>query len=205
MAKNNKKGPKGKKPNVKKKELLSGEDGKEFNGNNISADLTDVITRFEELPPEKREAVIETLPPEKRKAVCSIRATQFSGPLPSSEEMQGYEQAHPGAADRILSMAEGEANHRRKMERKVVNLDTMEHVVGLIFGLVVALAGIGGGVWCVLAGQALAGSVLAGATIVSLVGVFVYGSRMKSIVVPPNAQLHQMLKAVGEDKDQKKG
>ncbi|MDR1100263.1 MAG: DUF2335 domain-containing protein [Treponema sp.] len=36
----------------------------------------------------------------------------YSGPLPTSREFQGYEQVLPGAADRILAIAEKESEHR---------------------------------------------------------------------------------------------
>ena len=42
----------------------------------------------------------------------------FGGPLPHPEIMQGFEDALPGAADRIMTMAERQMNHRHEMERE---------------------------------------------------------------------------------------
>ena len=39
-----------------------------------------------------------------------------SGPLPCSKEFEAYERVSPGAANRILIMAEQEQMHRHKME-----------------------------------------------------------------------------------------
>lgn len=58
---------------------------------------------------------IESMPPEKQEAVFS--AIKFSGPLPPARELQAYEQVVPGAADRIVKMAEDEALHRRAQEK----------------------------------------------------------------------------------------
>jgi uncharacterized membrane protein len=44
------------------------------------------------------------------------RATIRQGPLPSPEEFGGYDQVLPGAAERILSMAEKEQKHRHDLE-----------------------------------------------------------------------------------------
>ena len=38
--------------------------------------------------------------------------TIHAGPLPPPEILREYDQALPGLADRIVSMAEGQANHR---------------------------------------------------------------------------------------------
>ncbi|WP_081195373.1 DUF2335 domain-containing protein [Halomonas sp. BC1] len=50
----------------------------------------------------------------------SIIAQQltYSGPLPPSAEMEKYERISPGAADRILAMAEKEQAHRHEQEEK---------------------------------------------------------------------------------------
>ena len=54
-------------------------------------------------------------------AMQSLSASGWSigsgGPTPPSNEMRGYEDACPGAADRIISLAEREANHRHQMDR----------------------------------------------------------------------------------------
>lgn len=42
----------------------------------------------------------------------SERSERFSGPIPPRSSFEGYERILPGAANRILSMAEKEQNHR---------------------------------------------------------------------------------------------
>ena len=49
--------------------------------------------------------------------VKETQAVLYNGPLPTSNEFAGYEKAFPGAAERILAMAEKEALHRQEMEK----------------------------------------------------------------------------------------
>ncbi|WP_254908530.1 DUF2335 domain-containing protein [Halomonas citrativorans] len=44
------------------------------------------------------------------------RSLTYSGPLPPSSEMERYESIMPGAADRILFMAEQQQKHRHDQE-----------------------------------------------------------------------------------------
>ena len=44
----------------------------------------------------------------------------YSGPLPSPEALEKYNQVLPGAAERILAMAENQGKHRQDIERKVI-------------------------------------------------------------------------------------
>jgi uncharacterized membrane protein len=70
----------------------------------------------------------------------------YSAPLPTSREFAGYEQALPGAADRILTMAEKEAEYRRENQKKLVNASVKYSGRGQIFALaisVLSLAAVG--------------------------------------------------------------
>lgn len=49
--------------------------------------------------------------------------TISSGPLPPASEIQRYENACPGAADRIIAMAEKQLEHRTSMEKSVLEYE----------------------------------------------------------------------------------
>lgn len=49
--------------------------------------------------------------------------SQYSGPLPRPEDLIRYNDAVPGAAERILAMAEREMNHRHESERKILKTE----------------------------------------------------------------------------------
>lgn len=73
------------------------------------------------LNPEVREA-IKGLRPEQRKVVIqAIRQESFSGPIPHPELLQKYDEVKPGFAERIISMAERQLDHRINCEDKVVD------------------------------------------------------------------------------------
>nr|DAR22085.1 MAG TPA: putative membrane protein [Caudoviricetes sp.] len=64
------------------------------------------------------EEVIELKSEELKSVVAEIMVQQhFSGPIPPPEILSGYEQIHPGFADRIISMAEKQSAHRQGLEK----------------------------------------------------------------------------------------
>ncbi|MHB8172921.1 MAG: DUF2335 domain-containing protein [Nitrospirota bacterium] len=103
----------------------------------------------------------------------------FSGPLPPPALLEHYNQVQPGFAERIVMMAEEEANHRRACERKALEADIelngkdfSERQRGqfLAFGIVLIIGGLG----CYLAmnGHEITGSVFGGPAIASMVANF---------------------------------
>lgn len=112
-----------------------------------------------------------------REQVLAMQAKHHSGPLPAPETLAGYEHILPGAAERILQMAEREQNaritldqtqleadieHRTQMaaiQRRVHTGSFVSDYLGQFFGLVIALcciaaavyAGIFQGNWIVAA------------------------------------------------------
>lgn len=86
----------------------------------------------------------EDAPPELvlllRSVVQEARITAYSGPLPTAEQFAAYENVLPGAADRILGMAERaqELNRQRiGLQRRRINAATVVSLAMII------LAGIG--------------------------------------------------------------
>lgn len=69
-----------------------------------------------------------------------IMAQQFrSGPLPASQELEHYNQIVPGAAERIIAMAEGEQGHRHKVEGR----HSVQRIVAQIVSSLMGLAFVG--------------------------------------------------------------
>lgn len=63
----------------------------------------------------------------------------FAGPLPPPQVLEGYNQAVPGLADRIVTMTEDEGRHRREMERGRQQHDSKVELRGQIFGFSIAI------------------------------------------------------------------
>lgn len=70
--------------------------------------------------------------------------SEYRGPLPAPRDFREYEQAYPGAADRILTMAEKEGDSRRDRQGKSLDADIVlakrgQLIAACGFGLVAVL------------------------------------------------------------------
>lgn len=129
--------------------------------------------------------ILEQLPEEQRKKVLRAfhrverRASFFRGPLPPPIILKEYEAILPGSANRIVTMAEKQQDHRMELEHAVIHSDIVMERLGLAAGFILAVILIIGSIWLVSKGKELTGlSVLVGA-IASLVGIFIFGQRQR--------------------------
>jgi uncharacterized membrane protein len=95
-----------------------------------------------------------------------------SGPLPPAGELALYDQALPGAAERIMSMAEQESENRRMLDRKLVDGYLSSGRRGQYFGFAVALISIAGFGFLAYTGKPLLWIVPAVFALASIVAVF---------------------------------
>lgn len=68
----------------------------------------------------QQDPISEDEPTREERKELIAEFTHHSGPLPSSQELAGYEKILPGLADRIMTLAENEQNHTTfidKLER----------------------------------------------------------------------------------------
>jgi uncharacterized membrane protein len=71
---------------------------------------------------KKLVEILEQLPEEKRQLILQqVSVKSYSGPVMPPEYAEHYEVIIPGSAERILIMAEKQANHRMEMEQKAVD------------------------------------------------------------------------------------
>lgn len=96
----------------------------------------------------------------------------WSGPLPSPDRLAQFNEVVPGAAERILAMAELEATHRREMERDALEADARIHRFGQVSAFTVALACIAAAVWLAMHGHDWVAGVLGGTTLTTVVLAF---------------------------------
>lgn len=105
----------------------------------------------------------------------TVVASQYSGPIPVPEAMEKYDQILPGAADRILKMAEQQTQHRQSLESAVIKGNLCHQRWGLIAGAVITIVAITAGTILALNDKDTAGLI----TILSMIGidagVFVFG------------------------------
>ena len=103
----------------------------------------------------------------------------FSGPLPPPEVLTKYNEAVPNAAERILVMAEKQADHRRGLEAKVVASNAFNQTLGSVFAFILGLIAIGGGIYLIASGKSTEGLASIISSLTVLGGIFVYGRRQQ--------------------------
>lgn len=104
-----------------------------------------------------------------------VTTRQLTGPLPPPEILAQYNQVSPGAADRIIAMAEDNNRHFQTMDKMTVSSTYQERRTGQWCGLIIGLAVMGVCAFGFYLGHATEAAWLGGTTIVGLVSVFVVG------------------------------
>jgi uncharacterized membrane protein len=95
-------------------------------------------------------------------------AVAYEGPLPPAQELIRYNQAHPEAAHRIITMAESQEAHRQKLE-----------TFGLFFGFAIIIMVTGAGTVLIFNNKPGTGLVIALSGIATLVWPFIVSHRTK--------------------------
>ena len=92
----------------------------------------------------------------------------YRGVIPPPTAMEGYEKVCPGAADRILAMAENDLKHKHEIETKeqdsivrcrdeVLNSEISNFRRGQYFGFIIIVIALIGGFYLVLNNQKIGG------------------------------------------------
>lgn len=101
----------------------------------------------------------------------------YSGPIPQAAELRGYEDVERGLANRIVTMAEQQARHRRRLETIDVVWEHVHVSAGQASALIVAIF-FGWVAWSLgQDGEALLAAFIGAVDLAALVGVFIYGKR----------------------------
>ncbi len=148
----------------------------------VGSDEEAISALPEEVSDQQMQDIFSSLPEEKRailvRKVRSLTlAKSYCGPIPSPEDIALYNQHIPDGADRIMRMAEKQADHRISIEKTVITAQQKQSARGQIFALIIGMFGIGVGATVVLLGHDAVGGAIAGTTVISLVYAFISGRR----------------------------
>jgi len=110
----------------------------------------------------------------------AVRSELFSGPLPHPDHLEAYERIMPGAAERIFRAFGEETGHRRTMESKVIDSSLRSESRGQIFGFVIGMTAVIGGIGLMAFDKSVTGAATSLSALVTLVGVFVWSKRQRS-------------------------
>jgi uncharacterized membrane protein len=101
----------------------------------------------------------------------------YSGPLPPAEDLRKYDEVLPGAAERIMKMAEAQSGHRRDLEQRIIRIESRNSFAGILFAAAICIIAVVISAVLILRGHETAGTIIGGTSLVGLVSVFIYGTR----------------------------
>ena len=98
----------------------------------------------------------------------------FRGPLPPPSVLEAFERAHPGAAERIFTMAENEIRIRHVMEELAIRGGFRSEARGQWFAFLVLMAGMALGTWLASIGHDSAGLLSMLTPLGTVAAIFLY-------------------------------
>lgn len=101
--------------------------------------------------------------------------TSFTGPIPPPNFLELYEQLVPGSAKRFLDEPHLEAEHRRSLEKLMVEGKIKAHTRGQWMAFTLAVICVVGALTAMFYGYSFAGLGTLLIAVTGLVGVFIYG------------------------------
>jgi uncharacterized membrane protein len=103
---------------------------------------------------------------------------EFSGPLPHPLILEKYERTLPGAANRIIKMAEKQADHRHIIENRVVKSNTRNEAYGIAVTFTLSMTALCGSIYLIATDKQVAGFL----TMISTLLTLAYNFHAKSKV-----------------------
>lgn len=133
-------------------------------------DNEEVLSLLDQVPEEVLVKALERRGNEPNAIVASF--TEWRAPLPPADMLNEYEQISPGFADRIISLTEREIDHRHGRQKSALGASIGAEKRGQYMALDIALVMIIASASLIAVGQAIAGSIFGGVTLLGLVALF---------------------------------
>ncbi|WP_291648957.1 DUF2335 domain-containing protein [Clostridium sp.] len=108
----------------------------------------------------------------------AVRSESFSGPIPHPKILNDYDMICPGAADRIIKMAENQMDHRHSMEGSFLRAHSRNSFLGIVFAFALGLVITVGGILCVMSDKQVSGLILGGSGLGTVMLAFIRGTKM---------------------------
>jgi uncharacterized membrane protein len=109
-----------------------------------------------------------------------VREERFSGPIAHPKHLREYEEICPGAADRIIAMAEKELSAQAEFSKAVIDAEINDRRFGMRAGLLSFAMLILSAAICAVVGKEVLAAAFLGAAALGVVGKFVDGRRKSS-------------------------
>lgn len=114
-------------------------------------------------------------PPQGVVTIGQATVALTTGPIPPPEQLAAYEQIVPGAANRILIMAEQE----QRVRHSILTVQVRQSARGQWMAFTLALCFLAASVWVTLAGFQIVGGILCGTTLLGIVAIFITGQALQ--------------------------
>lgn len=98
----------------------------------------------------------------------------FSGPLPPPDALKHYEDVCQGAANRIISMAENEQQHRHAQDTRSLKAFVSLAALGQFFGFIIGITGVLAGAFLIWSGKGIQGFGVFLTCLATLVGAYFF-------------------------------
>ena len=131
----------------------------------------DIIKDAPELPARNNNS--------SRHLVAITTKVSNSGPLPPAQELARYDAVVPGAADRIIKMAEKQMEHRHAMEQKIVEGSIASVAQGRTAALIVSAMFIAGSCYLGYLGHPTYAISGMGGSLAALAGIYIWGNKTR--------------------------
>lgn len=144
-----------------------------------AADFVEILNKqnprlFNGLDKKKRDQIVQAI------SVSFMHVQKsHSGPLPDTETLEGYARIIPNGAERVMAMAEREQEFRHTYTKDVARRQLNQISKGQIFAFILAILGIGGGIFLAHEGKETAGLSTIMGSLAVLVGAFIFGKRQE--------------------------
>lgn len=114
----------------------------------------------------------------------TVHSQETDSPILPVAQLEHLHQFRPDLVDFVISQTEKEAEHRRIQDGRVNIFIFIERVLGQFFAILVALLGVGGGIYAGINGQPILGGTIATVTIGTLAVAFLRRDAKKAAPAP---------------------
>lgn len=99
------------------------------------------------------------------------------GPLPAPEVLQRYKDLSRDTFNAIVDAFKEQGENRRSNERWVFKGGVIRSILGVIFAFIIGMTAILGGIYLVVQGHDVAGSIFGGFGLANLINAFLLGTK----------------------------
>lgn len=119
--------------------------------------------------------------PRNKKAISQFQAQLYEGPIPPPGLLREFDELVPGSAKQIIDNAHAQSEHRRAMERGILDHESRSTSRGQWFAFLIALSILAISVFLISQGKSLEGLALLAVEVGGIIFAFVKKTSSKGV------------------------